>query len=53
MLLGQKMSKEEWATFGAESMKIPYEAQEPINYKVGFFRPKRRVDGVVLGLNCS
>ena len=38
-LLGEKMSKEEWATFGAESMKIPYEAQEPINflhYKVGF-----------------
>ena len=38
-LLGEKMSKEEWAKFGAESMKIPYEAQEPINflhYKVGF-----------------
>ena len=38
-LLGEKMSKEEWATFGAETMKIPYEAQEPINflhYKVGF-----------------
>ena len=40
-LLGQRMSKEEWAKFGAESMKIPYEAQEPINflhYKVGFER---------------
>ena len=38
-LLGERMSKEDWATFGAESMKIPYEAQEPINflhYKVGF-----------------
>ncbi len=38
-LLGERMSKEEWAKFGAESMKIPYEAQEPINflhYKVGF-----------------